>query len=117
MQRQKNLAFLSCVLGSLVLIACSGDSAGDNRSSTGGTEAGGNAGDGGAAGIGGMTGTGGSVGSGGSAGVGGALGGCFPVLCADGNSYGCGDCMDNDDDGLIDDKDPECLGPATTPKA
>ena len=58
-----------------------------------------------------MTGTGGSVGSGGSVGAGGAVGGCFPVLCPDGNSYGCGDCMDNDDDGLVDDKDPECLGP------
>jgi hypothetical protein len=33
------------------------------------------------------------------------------VLCPDGNSYGCGDCIDNDDDGLVDDKDPECLGP------
>jgi hypothetical protein len=33
------------------------------------------------------------------------------VLCPDGNSYGCGDCVDNDDDGLVDDKDPECLGP------
>lgn len=33
------------------------------------------------------------------------------ILCPDGNPYGCGDCIDNDDDGLVDDKDPECLGP------
>jgi hypothetical protein len=34
-------------------------------------------------------------------------------LCpADPNTpYGCGDCVDNDGDGLADDKDPECLGP------
>ena len=117
MQFQKNLAFLFCAFCALILAACSGDSAGDNRSgtgSTGGTAgigAGGNAGNGGSSGVGGMTGTGGSAGFGGSAGVGGAISGCFPVLCPDGNSYGCGDCIDNDDDGLVDDKDPECLGP------
>ncbi len=112
MQLQKNLAFSLCVLCCLALAACSGDSAGDNRSSTGGTGAAGNAGNTGSAGVGGaMTGSGGSVGAGGSAGAGGAVAGCFPVLCPDGNSYGCGDCVDNDDDGLVDDKDPECLGP------
>ncbi len=113
MQFQKNFAFSLCVLCCLALAACSGDSAGDNRSGTGGTGAGGNAGNGGAAGIGGMTGTGGSVGSGGSAGVGGAVGGCFEARCPDGKLYECGDCIDNDEvpDGLIDDKDPECLGP------
>jgi hypothetical protein len=64
-----------------------------------------------------MTGTGGTAGnngtggSGGAGGVGGTTGGCFPAICPDGNSYGCGDCVDNDDDGLVDDKDPECLGP------
>ena len=58
----------------------------------------------GSVGVGGMVGTGG-IGAGGSSGA------CFPALCPDGNSYGCGDCMDNDDDGLVDDKDPECLGP------
>jgi hypothetical protein len=66
--------------------------------------------------MGGMTGTGGLgtggvTGTGGAAGFGGTAGGCFPVLCPDGNSYGCGDCIDNDGDGLVDDKDPECLGP------
>jgi hypothetical protein len=33
------------------------------------------------------------------------------VVCPDGNSYSCGDCLDNDGDGRIDDRDPECLGP------
>jgi hypothetical protein len=71
----------------------------------------GGSGAGGAAGTGGVVGTGGMGGMGGAGAVGGASGGCFPALCPDGNSYGCGDCIDNDDDGLVDDKDPECLGP------
>lgn len=75
------------------------------------------AGNGGVSGVGGMTATGGTAGiggmtaTGGSAGVGGAVGGCFPVLGPDGNSYGCGDCVDKYGDGFVDDRDPECLGP------
>ena len=90
----------------LALGACSDDSTGESFSGTGGTGTGGTAGNGGATGVGGMTGTGGS-------GVGGAVGGCFEARCPDGKLYECGDCMDNDEipDGLIDDKDPECLGP------
>jgi hypothetical protein len=36
---------------------------------------------------------------------------CAVIMCPDGRSYGCGDCLDNDGDGLADDQDPECLGP------
>ncbi len=101
-----SFAFLFC------WVACSGDSVGDNRGSGGSA---GNAGTGGSGGIGGTTGTGGTgggnTGTGGTGAVGGMSGGCFPALCPDGNSYGCGDCIDNDGDGLVDDKDPECLGP------
>ncbi len=58
-----------------------------------------------------MSGTGGTTGAGGgTAGAGGSQP-CFEVLCPDGNPYGCGDCIDNDGDGLVDDNDPECLGP------
>lgn len=96
------------------LAACNGDPAGDNRSNTGGSGTGGVAGVGGSAGGGGVTGVGGSTGTGGTAGAaggGGMSSGCYPVLCPDLNQYGCGDCMDNDGDGLVDDQDPECLGP------
>ncbi|MDW8246923.1 MAG: hypothetical protein RMJ84_10135, partial [Sandaracinaceae bacterium] len=36
--------------------------------------------------------------------------GCHQAPCA-GRTYRCGDCMDNDGDGLVDDRDPGCLGP------
>jgi hypothetical protein len=99
------ILMLSLSVFLLVCWACGGDSAGTSRGS-GGT--GGNLGTGG---TGGMTGTGGNLGTGGAGATGGVIAGCFPALCPDGNSYGCGDCMDNDGDGLVDDKDPECLGP------
>jgi hypothetical protein len=110
MQSQHNFAWLLALSCALALGACSGDSSGDGRTGSGGT-----AGTGGAAG-GGGTGTGGSAGTGtggtaGSGATGGMVGGCFPALCPDGNSYGCGDCMDNDGDGFVDYEDPECLGP------
>ena len=79
-----------------------GTSGAGGTGGTGAGETGGSGGNGGSAGVGGMTGSGGTAGT---------VGGCFPVVCPDGNSYGCGDCIDNDDDGLIDDKDLECLGP------
>ena len=49
-------------------------------------------------------------GAGGTAGTGGVSGGCNLIQC-DGRVTLCGDCMDNDGDGLIDNDDPECLGP------
>ncbi|MGB5813461.1 MAG: hypothetical protein WBG86_23195 [Polyangiales bacterium] len=90
------------------VVACSnGGGSDDPRTGTGGSGAGA-AGEAGNAGVGGM---GASPGAGGSSATGGTTGECAQVLCPDGNSYGCGDCLDNDDDGLADDKDPECLGP------
>ncbi len=35
---------------------------------------------------------------------------CHVTACS-GHVYQCGDCLDNDSDGLIDAKDPDCLGP------
>ncbi len=64
--------------------------------------------------------------AGGAGGSGGTLGGfgglpgdgqagapptCTIVKCRDNNTYDCGDCIDNDDDGRIDAADPLCLGP------
>ena len=59
----------------------------------------------------GATGSGaGSSGSGaGSTGSGGGAP-CVPVSCQ-GHVYACGDCQDNDGDGLVDQDDPDCLGP------
>jgi len=57
-----------------------------------------------------MNGTGGTGGTGAGVGTGGSNGECAPILCA-GKQTLCGDCLDNDDDGLIDNDDPECLGP------
>ncbi|MCY1064958.1 hypothetical protein OV090_09320 [Nannocystis sp. RBIL2] len=37
-------------------------------------------------------------------------GSCVPLQC-DGGVYACGDCMDNDGDGLVDQADPECVSP------
>lgn len=35
---------------------------------------------------------------------------CYQITC-EGHLLACGDCVDNNDDGLIDSHDPECLGP------
>jgi hypothetical protein len=35
---------------------------------------------------------------------------CVPATC-DGRTYRCGNCLDDDGDGLIDSADPDCLGP------
>jgi len=96
------------VLGSLLALSgCNGSSSGDAFSGTGGVPGtGGIAGIGGAAG---MNGTGGTGGTGAGVGTGGSNGECVPILCA-GKQTLCGDCLDNDDDGLIDNDDPECLG-------
>ncbi len=104
MQYRHILVFSLTTLLALSTGACGGEPTGENRGGggTGASGTGGSVGNGGTAGGGGMTGTGGTAGT---------AGGCFPVLCPDGNSYGCGDCIDNDGDGLIDDRDPECLGP------
>lgn len=97
------------------MLACSSGSSGDAFSGTGGVGGDGTgtagAAGAGASGAGAMSGTGGLSGQAGNNGGGGTVAGCSPVLCPDGNSYGCGDCIDNDGDGVADDKDPECLGP------
>jgi hypothetical protein len=71
----------------------------------GGTSGAGGAG-GGAAGA---AGTAASAGFSGGAGTAGA-GGCAVNTCQ-GHTYECGDCLDNDSDGLVDMADPDCLGP------
>jgi len=60
-----------------------------------------------AAGAGGEVPTTGGMSAGGTAG---AAQGCQESACQ-GKVYKCGDCMDNDGDGLIDSADPECTGP------
>jgi hypothetical protein len=63
----------------------------------------------GAATQGGSSGTSGSGGSGGSGGIG---GGCVVRVCPDdGAVRACGDCVDNDRDGLVDTTDPDCKDP------
>jgi len=89
----------------LALGACSDDSTGESFSGTGGM-----IGSGGTTGTGASSGIGGMIGSGGTTGTGGASGGCYLIECA-GRVTLCGDCMDNDGDGLVDNEDPECLGP------
>ena len=41
----------------------------------------------------------------------GPVGPCVPIACPDGKTWACGDCMDNDGDGLVDLADPECISP------
>jgi len=42
--------------------------------------------------------------------------GCAPVQCQ-AHTYRCGDCLDNDSDGLADSWDPDCLGPCDNNEA
>jgi hypothetical protein len=41
---------------------------------------------------------------------------CVPTTCQ-GKTYACGDCLDNDGDGLVDTADPSCLGPCSDNEA
>src|SRR5262249_3737980 len=41
---------------------------------------------------------------------------CYTFACA-GHILECGDCIDNDGDGLIDQNDPDCLGPCSNSEA
>jgi len=45
----------------------------------------------------------------------GGPGSCRVAQC-DGRTYQCGDCMDNDGDGLGDARDPGCIGPCDNPE-
>lgn len=105
--------FLSSLVTCFVFVAaCGGDSVGDDRGNGGAGGTGGTGGIGGSIGTGGTGGTAGAAGAAGTGGVGGAGGaaGCTIIECA-GRVTACGDCIDNDGDGLIDEDDPECLGP------
>jgi len=52
-----------------------------------------------------------STAGGGGVAAGGSGGGECHVTACQGKVFACGDCMDNDGDGLVDSKDPECTGP------
>jgi len=67
-------------------------------------------GDGGTGGDGMVDGDGQVTGDGGVTGDASPTGGCVVTECG-GHVLACGDCLDNDGDGLIDSWDPECLGP------
>jgi hypothetical protein len=74
-------------------------------------------GGGGSAGSGGAT---GGSGAGATSGAGGSISAaCVPFACpAPGNPiYQCGDCIDNDGDGLVDMDDPDCQGPCGNSEA
>lgn len=91
-----------------------GEAGGDGSDGSTGGGAGGGIGGGAGGGVGGGVGGGAGGGAGGGSGGGGGGvqpdGGCNPASCG-AQSYQCGDCLDNDADGLRDDKDPDCLGP------
>jgi len=140
MRPQRIIPLLLTLVLLVVVSACGSDPASSTRVGSGGTGGdvgsggtGGDVGSGGTGGDVGSGGTGGNVGTGGvggnigtggvggggnagtggtgaGAGTGGANGGCHLILC-DGKQMFCGDCIDNDDDGLVDNDDPECLGP------
>jgi hypothetical protein len=109
-------------LASLSLASCS-DSPSTNTGGAGGASggAGGSGALGGAGGTGGAAGGAGgaTAGAGGAAGgAGGAAGGAVggsggvpPLAPCGAQLYECGDQLDNDNDGLIDSADPDCLGP------
>ncbi|MCA9639362.1 MAG: hypothetical protein KC492_01680, partial [Myxococcales bacterium] len=92
----------------------SGGVGGSAGSAAGGSAAGGSA----AGGSGGTvitTGGTGATASGGSAGTtagtgAGGSGACVQTMCQ-AHLYKCGNCIDDDNDGLIDSEDPDCLGP------
>jgi hypothetical protein len=110
MQSQRIFPSLLALSFLLALSACSSSSGGDAFIGTGGMSGTGGTG----AGVG-TGGTGAGLGTGGTGagvGTGGTNGGCSIIYCdGRGSPSLCGDCMDNDDDGLIDNDDPECLGP------
>jgi hypothetical protein len=120
MRLQRIISLTLTFLLLVVVSACGGDPASSNRGIGGGTggdvgsggtggDIGGGGGNVGTGGVGGG-GTAGTGGTGAGAGAGGTNGGCQLIECA-GRLTLCGDCIDNDDDGLVDNDDPECLGP------
>src|SRR5262245_57220913 len=100
------------ILGLCLFVACGGsdDDGGGGGGSTSKDGSSGTAGSGASAGT---SGTGNSAGTGAGTGTDGWYqtdGGCSISECS-GHIYECGDCVDNDNDGLIDSWDDGCLGP------
>jgi hypothetical protein len=89
--------------GGVLSVGGNGGTANDMAGATG-SEAGAPGSDGGASSSGGSTGSGGSIGWSGAAGS-----GAGSSLCGD--SCVCANGIDDDDDGLVDGLDPECIGP------
>lgn len=88
-------ALTSLVVGAAVSTACSRDVLiGQDMLAVGGAGAG----------------TSGASGGAGAAGTDGKSNGCKPVPCQN-HFYACGNCLDDDGDGLVDMDDPDCLGP------
>ncbi|MGE3675761.1 MAG: hypothetical protein AB7K71_39190 [Polyangiaceae bacterium] len=117
------IGFAVAACGDDVEVGSMGDGgAGTSNGGVGGSAAnGGTAGNGGSAGS--LIGNGGAGGSasGGTAHGGSSNGGttnggaggsdaCVPTKCQN-HLYQCGNCLDDDNDGLIDSEDPDCLGP------
>jgi hypothetical protein len=103
MRRHAFLGLLLCLVGALSL-ACSEDVLVGLDRPDGGAAAGGSGGS--SAGAGGTE----LAGSAGSLTAGGGGLACAEAHCGT-TVFTCGDCDDNDEDGLIDADDPECLGP------
>ncbi|MEZ4370052.1 MAG: hypothetical protein R3B07_04475 [Polyangiaceae bacterium] len=127
--RVKRWGLLALIASGSIVVACGEDvdvgSMGDGGAGTsngasggvGGSAAnGGTAGNGGSAGS--LSGNGGAAGSasggttngGTTNGGAGGSGSCVPTKCQN-HLYQCGNCLDDDNDGLIDSEDPDCLGP------
>ncbi|MCB9606600.1 MAG: hypothetical protein H6716_08420 [Polyangiaceae bacterium] len=87
----------------------SGGVGGSAGSAAGGSTAGGSGGTPITTGGTGATASGGSAGTTAGTGAGGS-GACVPTMCQ-AHLYKCGNCIDDDNDGLIDSEDPDCLGP------
>ncbi|MCC6528428.1 MAG: hypothetical protein IT373_37630, partial [Polyangiaceae bacterium] len=105
------------IAGAFVVANCSSDDSNQDGTGASGTGAAGTGGNGtGGNGTGGNTGgngTGGNTGGTGTGGTGtGGQGPCIVTQCTN-QVYACGDCTDNDGDGLIDWADPDCLGPCS----
>ncbi len=99
MKRALNLGVIILVTGLLAACDCGGTGGGVDLDAGLGLD------DGGGGGL--LDGGGGAdAGWGGDGG-----GGCFPVNCQVGTTYACANCLDDDADGLVDSRDPDCLGP------
>ena len=104
------LRLLSLAMFSAALVASACGSDNEELTGTGGTGGGGGVSGDGAAGSANGSGTGATAGTGGYNPDGG-------ISQCQGHVYECGDLLDNDNDGLIDQYDPDCLGPCDNTEA